>query len=172
MALAGDYAHTKSPDISMLCSGGGGVLAFVVYLSLSLGSHSGSLLSHLQLVPGQYGSDSNGSALQVQLQAGTPAPSSPGPAQPEAVGALSSAKLGKKKGPPVSRAGWGMAEPKDGASAEEQQVLLQSSSSVPSGRIPCGLHCSWAVSGCQQIPSKKNLPFPLQRHLCVLTAVL
>lgn len=141
----------------MLCSGAGGVLAFAVYLLLSLGRHSGSLLSHPHLVPDQYGSDDNGSALQMQLPAGTPASSSPAPAgrgcPSSAMGELSSAKLAEGKGPPVSRAGrtgncWGMAEPKDGAAAGEQQVLLQSSSSVPSGRIQCG-QSSVAAGQCQ-----------------------
>lgn len=70
----GFHTHTQSPGISMLCSGAGGVLAFVFYLLLSLGSLSGSVLSHLQLVPGQCGSDGDGSALQVQLPAGTQHP--------------------------------------------------------------------------------------------------
>lgn len=163
VALTGGYAHTRSPDFSMLCSGAGGVLAFVVYLLLSLGRHSGSLLSHPHLLPDQYGSDGNESALQMQLPAGAPVSSSPAPAvpaQPEAMRELSSTKLGEGKGPPVSRAGrtgnfWGMAEPKDGAATGEQQVLLQSSSSVPSRRIQCG-QSSAAAGQCQA--DSRSLP--------------
>lgn len=146
----------------MLCSGAGGVLAFVVYLLLSLGQecsreHSCSpirtwcQISMAVMVMDQLCRCS--SQLEPQHPPALHQQGEAVPAQPEAMGELSSAKLGEGKGPPVSRAGragncWGMAEPQDGAAAGEQQVLLQSSSSFPSGRIQCG-QSSVAAGQCQ-----------------------